>query len=252
LSETVSGNLRAATDDCSVFCETVMQAPDGERVINAQVHRAWHKHIRWCEQNGKYAGILAPWGHGKTEQVIGEILWQIGRDPNRRIKLVCNDATNAGERVSAVKRYIEKSEDFKQIFPKVQPDIDTGWLKQSFFVKRASQSKDATLEAYGILSTVIGGRCDLLICDDPVDLRNAILQPALRSSVKQAFFNSFLTRMESTGHCIYIATIWHEDDLTSLLLDNEQFSFLIMSVNDAMDGIDIRLTNADKTHPILN
>ena len=229
-----------------------MKAPDGDWVINAQIHRAWHEHIRWCEQNGKYAGILAPWGHGKTEQIIGEILWQIGRNPNIRIKLACNDATNAGERVSAVKRYIEKVKDFKQIFPQVEQDIDTGWLKHSFFVKRASQSKDATLEAYGMLSTVIGGRCDLLICDDPVDLRNAILQPALRESVKQAFFNSFLTRMESTGHLIYIATIWHEDDLTSILLDNEEFSFLIMSVNDAMDGIDIRLTNADKTHPMLN
>ena len=250
MSATDARVRRAGIKDCSVFAEIVLKDQRDRPIVNAEIHRAWHEHIAWCEANGKYAGILAPWGHGKTEQIVAQVMWRIARNPNIRIKMVCNDATSAAERVSEVKRYIENDKDMKRIF-RVVPDEESGWQKHQIFVRRKAKSKDATLQAYGILGTIIGSRADLLIADDPVDLKNAILQPVSRESVKKAFLNSYSSRLESDGFVIYIATIWHEDDLTSVLLGMEDYSFLVMSVNDAMTGIDIRLTNADKTHPIF-
>lgn len=202
----------------------------GRPTKQSEIHKEIQQHISECYKRSLKCGILAPWGHGKTEQIIARALDIIRQDKNVRIFMVCNSDDNAKARVNSVKQYIEEDSEYHSIAPEVKPAQKTEWTKHRLIVERKSKIKDATIEAWGITSAGIGGRCDVLICDDPVDLRNAILQPAMRQQVKDSFRNVWMSRISPNGFLIYIATIWHQDDLTSELLKNENYCFLIIKI----------------------
>ena len=213
------------------FCEYVIKDEKGETIKQAEIHKEIQWHIRECYKRSLKCGILAPWGSGKTEQVaIARTLDFIKQDKEIRIFIVCNSDDNAKARVNSVKQYIESDKEYHAVAPDIKPARTEEWTKHRLVVERKSRMKDATVEAWGITSSGIGGRCDVLICDDPVDLRNAILQPALRQQVKDSFRNVWMSRLSPEGFLIYIATIWHQDDLTNELLKNAEYCFLIIKV----------------------
>ncbi|MDD4995821.1 MAG: hypothetical protein PHW53_05165 [Patescibacteria group bacterium] len=156
-----------------------------------------------------------------------------------RIKIISGTDDIASARVSVLKQHIEGG---KLPFA-LHPNKELGWTNHKIFVERDAISKDPSVEGRGILSSEMGARVDKLVFDDPVDLKNAIQQPALRPQVKESFRNTWLSRLEPTGMVTYIGTVWHEDDLSMELLSNKRFSFLVMSVNKSMDGIECRYTN---------
>lgn len=208
--------------------------------------------MEYCQEIGKRPIIMAPWGHGKTVQlVIGWTLFQLGQDRNQRIGIVCNSDGNARKRVTAIKTYIERDSDYHRVFPDVRPDRKTGWGKAEFFVERdeRARSVDPSVFSAGIFSTGIGGRVDGLIIDDPVDLRNAILMPKLRESVIATVKNVWLSRLEPAGWLVYVATAWHPRDCTHhLIRDPEvrgQYCALIQRVNDDYTGIECHLVGGD-------
>jgi hypothetical protein len=188
---------------------------------------------------------MAPWGHGKTVNlVVGWTLFQLGQNRNQRIGIVCNSDANARKRVTAIKSYIERDADYRAVFPNVRPDRQMGWGKEEFFVERdpSARSVDPSVWSAGVFSTGIGGRVDGLIFDDPVDLRNAILMPALRPQVIETIKNVWLSRLEPTGWMVYVATAWHPADCTHhLIRDLEvrgQYCALIQRVNEDMSAIE--------------
>lgn len=234
----------AIQEDVNSFIENTILDSNGDGVKQSDFHRALHNHIDDCWNRGINAGILAPWGHGKTESVaIARVMYEIGLKPGLRCRLLCSNDSIAGDRVSAIKSYIETSSKYNDIFPNVKMDRSRGVLKTKFFVKRLSPAKDATLEASGVLSTGIGSRYDLAVFDDVVDLRNAVLMPALRPQVKEAVKNVWLSRGEPGCRNVLIGTVWHEDDLYMDMINNERWSFLIMSVSEDMTCIECRYTN---------
>ena len=131
--------------------------------------------------------------------------------------LTHNSDLNAKLRVASIGRYIVESPEYQRVFPNVVPDRNAFWSAHELFVKRSSRSVDPSVEAKGIMSTGVGGRADLIVFDDVVDLRNAIEQPALREKVKENFFNVWMSRLDVGGRAWYISTSWHAEDLTSLL-----------------------------------
>jgi hypothetical protein len=105
-------------------------------------------------------------------------------------------------------------------------------------VARESKGKDGSVEAWGVTTSGTGTGCDILIVDDPVDLRNAILNPALRSQIKDSLKNVWFTRVASNGFKIYIATVWHDDDATSELRANPEWCFLVIKVSEDFTHFD--------------
>jgi len=105
-------------------------------------------------------------------------------------------------------------------------------------VARESFSKDGSVEAWGVMTSGTGSGCDFLIVDDPVDLRNAILNPALRPQVKESLKNVWFNRLAPNGFKIYIATIWHEDDATSELLKNSEWCFLVIKLSEDFNSFE--------------
>jgi len=231
-----------ARRDVNIFIERVMKDQTGRPLMQAPIHRSWQRFIDHCRQQCKHAMIIAPWGHGKTIQVLGRALWELSRNPNLRIKLVCCDDRLATDRVQTLARYIEGDPDFQAVFPDIRPDPAGSWAQQRLDVIRSAPLPDASVEAKGILSSGIGGRTDLLIVDDPHDLRTGVLEPSRRQAVIGTFHNVWLSRLEPTGQCIYIATVWHEEDLTHVLAQNPSFGVLAQAISEDYDGI-VQATN---------
>lgn len=240
LSDTDIWLSSLAKTDPNIFIECVVKDGKGKRVIQGQIHKEIHWHIDECERTGnQYCGILAPWGHGKTEScVIGRVLYNIGKDPNLKNAIITNIDDNSKARVSSITKYILYDEDYKKIFPHVKPANNSDWSKHKIIVDRDSKSQSGTVEAWGVTSSGVGGRFDRLFFDDIIDQRNAIANPALREAVKDAFNNVWLSRLSPDGIAIYIATVWHQDDNTAVIRNNPEWKFLVMSVSEDLSCIE--------------
>ncbi len=81
--------IRQARIDPSTFLRYLLMAP-GVRDPMAPVHTELQNHL----STHRHALVELPRDHGKTTQVCLRVLWELGRDPNLRIKIVC--ASEAG------------------------------------------------------------------------------------------------------------------------------------------------------------
>jgi hypothetical protein len=220
-----------ARDSWPVFTEFVLKDDYGDATELAPIHLSWIEHIQYCWRNGLNPGILSPRGHGKTQQLVALVLYEIGRDPNVRIKIVCNSEDEAAKRVQLIGRYVEQSEDLRLVFPHLSPAERGRWNTSQLYVQRTGYSVDPTVEAKAVLSTGVGGRSGLLIFDDPVDFRNAISNPALRPKVLEAIQNVWMNTLLPGGRIVCIGTAWHQQDAIHEFMKNPAFCFLIQKVS---------------------
>jgi hypothetical protein len=225
-------NRKASRKDVNAFCEFVLQ--DHEKKVPIQQGKVHIELQRWITSH-RLGAMLLPRGHGKTEQVIGRVLWELGNNPDLRIKIVCNSDDEASKRIQALSEHIERNPAVHDVFPDLRPSDKQDWTKHTLRVQRTIISKDPSIEACGVLSTGTGARADLIIFDDVVDLRNAIQLTALRKAVKQAFRAVWLNLLSPRGRAVYIATPWHHDDLTSELRADPEWGphFMVRSVDEA-------------------
>lgn len=240
LQDTESSIAKQAKINSDLFLEYVLKDSSGKKVRQSEIHNEIQWHIDECKRQGKnYCGILAPWGHGKTEQaIIGRTLKEVGDDPNVRIAIVTNTDDNSKSRVSSITKYILNDKDYKKLYPDIKPAQNEDWSKHKVIVARDSKSKDGTIEAWGVMSSGTGARYDMMFFDDVIDQRNAISNPAFRPAVKENFKNVWLSRLTPEGFALYIATIWHQDDNTSEILKNSEWSFLVMKISEDYKSIE--------------
>ena len=112
-----------------------------------------------------------------------------------------------------------RSDAFKATFPEVAiksgEEAITSW---SVTTKGQSPRRDPSVVSSGIFGRT-GGRADLIWFDDICDLRNAVLQPALRSQVKEAVSNIWIPMLDPSS--AYTSRVWrtatpfHTDDITA-------------------------------------
>jgi len=239
--------LQECREDCNTFLEyTLKDEKTGAGVEQGEIHRLMQDFIDHCWSNDKNdILIMAPFGHGKSVQVIGRCLFELGNNPDIRAKVVCNADSNATMRVKMMKSYIESSEEFQDVFPGCKPDYKQAWGSHKITVQRSSFAKDDSVEAQGILSAGISGRCDLLFVDDAVDFRNSVQQASMKKSVTEAFHTVWRSRLDGVdARTIVIGTMWTNDDLMAQLASDQTFARLIISVNDDITGLDCRVYGA--------
>ena len=177
------------------------------------IQQQWF-HDEWQDllDHAPDALIIAPRGHGKTTQVIGRLLWEFGRNQNLRVKLVCASDSKANERVQEIREHIQRNPRVREVFPGLRPAEDRDWTKRKLTLERSIISRDVSLEALGIGSSVTGGRADMLIFDDICDERNTLRFPELREQIKRTFKAAFAPVLEPTGRTWYLCTLYHEAD----------------------------------------
>jgi len=226
--------IALARRDPAFFAEYILTDEFAKPIKNAPIHERWHEHIT----NSKYSLIEAPREHGKTEQVaIARNIWKLGTNPNRKIKIVCANDSEAEKRGKVIAEHIESNSKIHDVFPKLKPDKNKGWTSGNLFVKREIISKDPSVEFRGILSSATGGRATDICFDDVCDLRNTIKEPALRKGVKDAFYNVWLNLLSPAGEAEYIFTPWHQDDLSHELKKNTEWSLLSIVIGEDLKPI---------------
>lgn len=203
--------------DVNALIEYIIVDPEtGDLVDQQDFHVEWQGRI----STHKRVLIVAPRGHGKTMQVVARIVWEIGNNPNIRIKIIGSTDEKAKEILGLVKNMIKNEPKVKEIFPNLEIDSDLGDTKGNFFVVRSNTTmRDPTCEAAGVLSAGAGGRADLLVCDDVVDMKNSVINPQDRAKVIRVVKETWFSLVASQGRIVWIATPYHVADATHNLRD---------------------------------
>lgn len=235
-------HIQQARDDPNAFIEYVFSDKHGDPLRQSKFHRDWQSliaHPEWNPNGYRRGMIIAPRDHGKTTQIpVGRVLWELGKNPNLRIKIACQSDSKAMERLFEITDHMERNEKVAKVFPHLRPAQRGDWTKHKIVVQRTLFSKDASIEALGIMSTATGGRCDLLIADDIVDRRNAIQFPQIRETIKHAWKSDWTNLLEPDGRVVYICTLWHTADLSHELMKNPAFAVLAHAVDSELDHLD--------------
>ena len=222
-----------ARRDVNDFCEYVMEYK-GQRWKQAPFHREWQREIPL--EGPSHNQIGAPRESAKTSQMIARILWELGRNPDLRVKVVCATQELADNIVAEIGRHIEQNRRLRLVFPKLRPDPRGPWSRGELLVQRRSLAKDPSVVAAGILSSGAGGRADLIVFDDVCDSRNAILQPALREQIKHAFYETWLNLLGPSGRAVYIGTVWHVDNLSMEIKHSGEWQVWWRPARDPVTG----------------
>jgi predicted phage terminase large subunit-like protein len=191
-------------------------------------------HDDWSAAMDRYKRLLivAPRNHGKTTQIVGRTIWELGKDTNLRIKIVCAADGRAKERLLEVVQNLTYNPRVREVFPLLERDNDAPWNAHKIYVRRTALHKDASVEAVGITSTATGGRADILIPDDVVDRRNALSMPALRGQINQAWKSDWTQLLDKNSRVWGICTLWHKDDLNHQLMANQIYKTLFYAIDD--------------------
>ena len=120
--------------------------------------------------------VELPRDHGKST-VCGRILWELGRNPALRVKIVCA-LTRSPSSAAASCGQIERNGRLRDIFPN---KAGAPW--------RWNRSRSApgdvigpSVQAFGVGEASTGTRADLLVCDDIVDVRAPTPGPSASAS----------------------------------------------------------------------
>jgi len=218
-----SRQIAMARESSSAFMEyCFVDESTGMPFQQQWFHDEWHK--AWDDHNRVM--IIAPRDHAKTSNVVGRTLWELGRNPNLRTKIVCASDGRAKERLFELDQHLTTNPKVMEVFPHLVPDPAAPWNAHKLVLQRTARHRDASVEALGITSTATGGRADLLIADDVVDRRNALSFPALKEQIKQAWRSDWTNLLEPDSRVWYICTLWSPSDLSHELIDNPAYHVL--------------------------
>lgn len=211
-----------ARRDINVFIEEVMtDETKGVYVKQAPYHREMQALIDSSDRVIIQAHIRS----GKTQQMVGRILFTLGTVPNARIAIVANTGGQAVKIVKNVQTYIEKSERLHEIFPHVVPGEP--WTDRRFSIARDNPAKDFSVEGAGVGGPFNGARLSHIFVDDILDHENTTSE-ALKANLQAWWDSTMYSRLiqnrrdgggreipHTGGKIVVIGTPWLPNDLMS-------------------------------------
>lgn len=229
--------VRLAREDVNAFIEFTMTNDwDGESRGSPVVQQWFHEDMqemlnagRAGKSNALYSAIALPRSHGKTTQMIGRILWELGHDCNLRIRILAETADVAWLRVKEIKAHIERNKFLHVVFPHLKANEDESWQATQLTVQRDMLSRDPTLSAGGILGGGTGGRVNLLVGDDVVGRMNSVAHPRVMPEVISAWEGAWMPQVIRGGRVWYFCTTWHPEDLSHKLIRSKEYKSLVVS-----------------------
>ena len=202
--------------DVDAFCEFVLRDEETGKPVE-QV--PMHTEMQRAYDTDKFLIVLGHPESGKTQQlVVGRTLFELGCDPTERHVFLNNGQDGAKKNLGAVKKYIERSEELRAVFPKLRPS-STLWREDAIVVEGAGFSKDPTIYCLGFHGNITGSRIDRAKVDDLLDYENTRSEPARRDT-ESWFKRTFLTRLTRKSTLAFLTNAWHEDDLAHGLEDD--------------------------------
>ena len=199
--------------DVNVFCEFVLRDDETQESIT---QLDFHIEMQEALDRYRHVVVMAHPESGKSNQAIGRVLYELGRNPDIRIMLIGNSQEAARKALTAIKKYIERSEELHLVFPELRKgDI---WQDVAITVQRPSYSKDLSVLAVGLNSNnVLGSRVDLMVFDDILNL-DATSTEAQRRKVSSWVRTTALTRCTADARIWFLTNAWHPRDLAHELV----------------------------------
>lgn len=212
------------------FIEFCFAEPTGRPIRQA----AFHRELQAFLTAHRKALIELPRDHGKSTQVCGRILWELGHQPGLRVKLVCSTDALAAERTRFLREAIKGNPFLRMVFPELLPA--TPWAADAFTIVRPAETIGPSVAAFGVGSGSTGARADLLVCDDIVDVA-AVASKAARDTVTNFFHDNLLNLLEPDGRFWGLFTPWHADDLNGRLKKNPAFAHFRKAVGANLEPV---------------
>lgn len=200
-----------AREDYVAFCKYAMRdETSGARLNWAPYHDDYLRFVHETE-----AGVV--FGHvemGKTQLMIGYLIWRLGHNPNLRILFISATSTIANRVSSTLRAHIADNPRVRKVFPNLLPG--TPWTDEEFCVVRREGITSPSLRTAGVGSSIISFRFDIVIGDDIVNNDNS--QTAYsRNKVRQWFETSPMSRTSKNMKVIVTVNRWHKDDAAHTL-----------------------------------
>lgn len=221
--------LRARTDP-GTFLRLCFTDSHGEPIRQACVHDDLQDFL----SRHPKALIELPRDHGKSFQVCGRIVWELGRNPSLRVKVVCATTAIAAERSRFLRTAIAGNGWVKEVFPHLEPGEP--WVAERFTIARPAEIIGPSVAAFGVGAGSTGTRADLLVCDDIVDFR-ALHTAAERDRVANDFHENLMNLLEPDGRFWGLFTPWHSDDLNARLKKNPAYAHFRRAVGPNFEPV---------------
>ena len=215
------GDLQAeCREDAAKAWVYISRNDEPEHVDELLEMQAFHLRMfdTWNDPDKLHSLIEAPVGHGKSTNLRGQIVWEIGRDPSIRCLYITDQLSKARKTVETIKRIL-KSPRYRALFPEVRVlgrSDDSEDSSQRFTVTRRNwSSREPTFEGAAISSRIQGNRYDRIYGDDftPAD---AEIHQSTRDMVEANWKGVVEARIANpaTARIRIICTPWHPADIS--------------------------------------
>jgi predicted phage terminase large subunit-like protein len=218
-------SIKRARHNPNAFVAYCCTDADARPLRQSNVHRQLQAFLTAHRK----ALIELPRDHGKSVQVCARVLWELGRNPALRVKIVCATEGIAAERGRFIRDAIAGNAPLRKVFPWLRPAQP--WTETRFTIKRPANVIGPSVTALGVGAGLTGTRADLLVCDDIVDV-HSLTSAAERARVKAFFRDNLLNLLEPDGRCWCLFTPWHADDLNAELKRNPAFGLFRRAVDE--------------------
>ena len=216
--------------DPNAFIRFCFADSHGQPIQQAAIHLELQDFL----SNHPKALIELPRDHGKSFQICSRIVWELGRNPGLRVKIVCSTGAIAAERSRFLRSAIDGNGWVRQVFPNLLPSEP--WSADRFTVQRPAEAIGPSAAAYGVGAGSTGTRADLLICDDIVDVR-ALHTASERNRVADYFHENLMNLLEPDGRFWGLFTPWHGDDLNARLKKNGSYTHFRRAIGSDLEPV---------------
>jgi hypothetical protein len=216
--------------DPAAFAAFAVTDSAGRTLRPAPVHRELQAFL----SRHPRALVELPRDHGKSVQICIRVLWELGRNPDLRIRVVCASEALAVERGRFIRNAVANNPRLRLVFPHLRPGVP--WEAERFAVRRRGQVIGPSVASVGVGAATTGARADLLVCDDVVDVRS-LRSRADRERVAAYFHENLVNLLEPDGRLWCLYTPWHVDDLNARLKRNPAYALFRRPVGDDLEPV---------------
>lgn len=212
-----------------IFTEYVLRdEATGERITNAEMHWEW---FDWIKRHKRLVILTSP-ETGKSQQItIGYSLWRIGRNPRaERIFIGSKTQPIASKFAGPMRGYIEHSEEFRRVFPHIQPGQP--WSDEGFNVVRfGSTAKDRSVQISGAAGSILGARFTFAVLDDAIDQDNTGTEYRA-DKITDWITQTLEGRMLDGAHIVLLCNAWEHYDAAHKLPQEHGWTFKRSPIRD--------------------
>lgn len=211
---------QTARDELNYYAQKVLG------FVNSPHHEKWYKYLQ-NEKNKKIL-ILAPRNHAKSTcfSVVFPT-WYIGNNPNARIIIVSNTASQAESFLRSIKAIIEREPRYNDVFGSLKPIYAEKWSNREIIIARHTKEKDPTISTVGAGGAILSKRADIIICDDILNKDNT-RTPEQRQKVEEWFKDVLMPVLEpNIGRLFWISTAFNTEDLSHKLMKDPTYDVKI-------------------------